>query len=107
MSKTVFKSRTLLYMMWNRLYIQTKVIIMAYGKLERFAEENETCGTFFEEGEIFEAWTIYIRESPKCAEEIYNDIEQEVNKKSCPMSDDEKESLQVESIDYLNSRRWN
>lgn len=107
MSKTVFKSRTLLYMMWNRLYIQTKVIIMAYGKLERFAEENETCGTFFEEGNIFEAWTIYIRESPKCAEEIYNDIEQEVNKKSCPMSDDEKESLQVESIDYLNSRRWN
>ena len=49
---------------------------MAYGKLERFAEENETCGTFFEEGKIFEAWTIYIRESPKCAEEIYNDIEQ-------------------------------
>lgn len=93
--------------MWNRLYIQTKVIIMAYGKLERFAEENETCGTFFEEGKIFEAWTIYIRESPKCAEEIYNDIEQEVNKKSCLMSDDEKESLQVESIDYLNSRRWN
>ena len=87
--------------MWNRLYIQTKVIIMAYGKLERFAEENETCGTFFEEGNIFEAWTIYIRESPKCAEEIYNDIEQEVKQFN------EKESLQVESIDYLNSRRWN
>ena len=80
---------------------------MAYGKLERFAEENETCRSFFEEGKIFEAWTIYIRECEKSAEEIYEDIEQEVNKKSCLMSEDEKESLQVESIDYLRSRRWN
>ena len=80
---------------------------MAYGKLERFAEENETCGTFYEEGKIFEAWTIYIRECEKSAEEIYDDIEQEVYKKSCPMTDDEKESLQVESVDYLRSRRWN
>lgn len=80
---------------------------MAYGKLERFAEENETCRTFYEEGKIFEAWTIYIRECEKSAEEIYEDIEQEVNKKSCLMSEDEKESLQVESIDYLRSRRWN
>ena len=38
---------------------------MAYGKLERFAEENETCRAFFEEGKIFEAWTIYIRECEK------------------------------------------
>ena len=80
---------------------------MAYGKLERFAEENETCRTFYEEGKIFEAWTIYIRECEKSAEEIYEDIEQEVNKKSCLMSEDEKESLQVESIDYLRSSRWN
>lgn len=80
---------------------------MAYGKLERFAEENETCRTFFEEGKIFEAWTIYIRECEKSAEEICDDIEQEVNKKSCLMSEDEKESLQIESIDYLRSRRWN
>ena len=80
---------------------------MAYGKLKRFAEENETCRTFYEEGKIFEAWTIYIRECEKSAEEIYDDIEQEVNKKSCPMSEDEKESLQVESVDYLRSRRWN
>lgn len=80
---------------------------MAYGKLERFAEENETCKGFFEEGKIFEAWTIYIRECEKSAEEIYEDIEQEINKKSCLMSEDEKESLQVESIDYLCSRRWN
>lgn len=80
---------------------------MAYGKLERFAEENETCRSFFEEGKIFEAWTIYIRECEKSAEEIYDDIEQEVNKKSCLMSEDEKESLQVESLDYLRSRRWN
>lgn len=80
---------------------------MAYGKLERFAEENETCRTFYEEGKIFEAWTIYIRECEKSAEEIYDDIEQEVNKKSCLMSEDEKESLQVESLDYLRSRRWN
>ena len=76
---------------------------MAYGKLERFAEENENCGTFFEEGKIFEAWTIYIRECPKSAEEICEDIEQEVYKKSCPMTEDEKESLQIESIEYL---RW-
>ena len=76
---------------------------MAYGKLERFAEENETCGTFFDEGKIFEAWTIYIRECPKSAEEICEDIEQEVYKKSCPMTEDEKESLQIESIEYL---RW-
>ena len=80
---------------------------MAYGKLKRFAEENETCGTFYEEGKIFEAWTIYIRECEKSAEEICDDIEQEVYKKSCPMSEDEKESLQVESLDYLRSRRWN
>ena len=80
---------------------------MAYGKLKRFAEENKTCGAFYEEGKIFEAWTIYIRECEKSAEEIYDDIEQEVNKKSCPMTDDEKESLQVESVDYLRSRRWN
>ena len=31
---------------------------MAYGKLKRFAEENETCGAFYEEGKNFEAWTI-------------------------------------------------
>ena len=80
---------------------------MAYGKLERFAEENETCRTFYEEGKIFEAWTIYIRECEKSAEEIYEDIEQEVNQKSGLLSEDEKESLQVESIDYLRSRRWN
>ena len=38
---------------------------MAYGKLKRFAEENETCNGFLEEGQVFEAWTIYIRECEK------------------------------------------
>ena len=79
---------------------------MAYGKLKRFAEENETCSGFLEEGQLFEAWTIYIRECEKSAEEICEDIDQEVTKKSCPMSEDEKESLQVESMEYLRSRRW-
>jgi len=79
---------------------------MAYGKLKRFAEENETCNGFLEEGQVFEAWTIYIRECEKSADEICEDIEQEVTKKSCPMSEDEKESLQVESMEYLRSRRW-
>ena len=79
---------------------------MAYGKLKRFAEENETCNGFLEEGQVFEAWTIYIRECEKSAEEICEDIDQEVTKKSCPMSEDEKESLQVESMEYLRSRRW-
>ena len=79
---------------------------MAYGKLKRFAEENETCNGFLEEGQVFEAWTIYIRECEKSADEICEDIDQEVTKKSCPMSEDEKESLQVESMEYLRSRRW-
>lgn len=79
---------------------------MAYGKLKRFAEENESCRDFYEDGQIFEAWTIYIRECEKSADEICDDIEQEVNKKSCVMSEDEKESLQVESMEYLRSRRW-
>ena len=76
------------------------------GKILR---KNNICDRFdiiFEEKE-HRHLHVWIMPRHRWMEEICDDIEQEVNKKSCLMSEDEKESLQFESFDYLRSRRWN
>ncbi len=79
---------------------------MAYGKLEKYATENETVKTYLNEGMYFEAWITYIREAPKDAQQIADDIDQEVNLKKCSLTDDEKESLQCEAMEYLQNRKY-
>ena len=74
---------------------------MAYGKLERFAKENEEVEMYLDQGLVFEAWIVYIREAPKEMETIVNDIDQEINTKKCPLSEGEKDSLQCEAMELL------
>lgn len=78
---------------------------MAYKKLIKFAEKNEEAKMLIKENMIFEAWIVYIRENEKDADDICNDIDEEISLKRCPLSDEEKESLQLEALDYLLMRR--
>ena len=79
---------------------------MAYNKLRNFAKENSMAKLYLDEGMIFEAWIVYIRENPKDAEDIVNDIDQEIYCKRCPLSDGEKNSLQYEAMDLLRQRNF-
>ena len=79
---------------------------MAYGKLLKFAEKNNWCKQQIEDGQIFEAWTTYIRENDKPADEIVEDIEQEIYLERCPLTNDEKDALAYEAYDYYEIRRY-
>ena len=73
---------------------------MAYKKLIKFAENNDEAKMYLDEGMIFEAWIVYIRENPKSTDDIVNDIDQEINMKRCPLNDEDKEALQYEAMYY-------
>lgn len=79
---------------------------MAYNKLEKFAKNNKTAQVFIQTGDYFGAWVTYIREADKSAQTIVDDIDQECNLKSSPLTDEEKCSLQIEAMDYLQMRKW-
>lgn len=65
---------------------------------KKCCEENETVKSYFEEGMIFEAWTIILRETNlKDGQNLYDELQKVIYRKG--MSEDEKMSLDYEFWD--------
>lgn len=63
---------------------------------KKCCEENEMVKSFFDEGMVFEAWIIIIRETNlKDGQALFDEVEKVVHRK-CAMTDDEKETLDYE-----------
>lgn len=66
---------------------------------KRCCEENSSVKSYFEEGMIFEAWTIILRETNlKDGQDLYDELEKVVSRKT-GMTEDEKISLDYEFWD--------
>ena len=66
---------------------------------KRCAEENPTVKSYFDDGMVFEAWTIILRETNlKDGQALYDELEKVVCRKTI-MTDDEKISLDYEFWD--------
>lgn len=70
---------------------------------KKCCEENETVKLYFEEGMIFEAWTIILRETNlKDGQDLYDELQKVTYRKG--MSEDEKMSLDYE---FWDNRKCN
>ena len=70
---------------------------------KKCAEENFVVDLYFKEGMLFEAWITIIRESEiKDGQELYNELEKVIYRKSSNFTEEEEESLAYEFFEYRN-----
>ena len=72
---------------------------MAYGFIERISKEDEDVKTYLDEGMLFEAWIMCIRNCDVDADTFLEKWEQEKNLKNPRLTEDEMLSIDCEYYD--------
>lgn len=79
---------------------------MAYGFLKRLAKENESIKDYLDEGMVFEAFIVVIRESDLPAQKVFDEIEKEGYLKYSRLTGEEYTSLMYEWLEYTRNGEW-
>lgn len=73
---------------------------MAYGFIERISENDSEVKAYLDEGMLFEAWIMCIRNADVDADTFWRKWEQEKELKSPNLTEDEIISIEYEYFDY-------
>ena len=79
---------------------------MAYNFEYKQAKKDQDVELYLNEGMHFEAWTTIIRHWTGDFDDLWEKLEKELMKKSSKLTQEEKDSLEIEFIDYRQKAKY-